>query len=163
MKEIVNRGHAIGLHTYSHDYKGIYSSDAAYLSDLQKISDLVLQQTGVETKIMRFPGGSSNTVSKKYSKGIMSRMTRKVTEMGYIYFDWNCSNGDADGGTSVEKQLRNCSNYPKSANTIIVLMHDTRATTMEALPKIIEYYHSQGMKFGVLTTSGPTIHHKVTN
>ena len=163
MKEMVNRGHAIGLHTYSHDYKKIYSSDEAYLADLQKISDLVLQQTGVETKIMRFPGGSSNSVSKKHSKGIMTRMTRKVTEMGYAYFDWNCSNGDADGANTIAKQLSFCSNYPKSANTIIVLMHDTKPATMESLPKIIEYYHSQGMKFGVLTTSGPTIHHRVTN
>ncbi len=163
MKEIVNRGHAIGLHAYSHNYKKIYASDSAYLADLQKISDLVLQQTGVETKIMRFPGGSSNTVSKKYSKGIMTRMTKKVTEMGYAYFDWNCSSGDADDGTTVSKQLYYCSEFPKSANNIIVLMHDTKGTTMEALPKIIEYYHSLGMKFGVLTTSGPTVHHKVTN
>lgn len=163
MKEIVNRGHAIGLHTYSHDYKKIYSSDDAYLSDLKSISDLVLQQTGVETKIMRFPGGSSNSVSKKHSKGIMTRMTKKVTDMGYAYFDWNCSNGDADGAKTVEKQLSFCSNYPKSANTVIVLMHDTQKTTMEALPKIIEYYHSQGMTFGILTTSSPTVHHKVVN
>lgn len=163
MKEIVNRGHAIGLHTYSHDYKKIYSSDEAYLSDLKSISDLVLQQTGVETKIMRFPGGSSNSVSKKHSKGIMTRMTKKVTDMGYAYFDWNCTNGDAGGAKTVDKQLSLCRDYPKSANTIIVLMHDTQKTTMEALPKIIEYYHSQGMTFGVLTTSSPTIHHKVVN
>lgn len=163
MKEIVNRGHAIGLHTYSHDYKKIYSSDEAYLSDLKSISDLVFQQTGVETKIMRFPGGSSNSVSKKHSKGIMTRMTKKVTDMGYAYFDWNCSNGDADGAKTVDKQLSFCSNYPKSANTVIVLMHDTQKTTMEALPKIIEYYHSQGMTFGVLTASSPTVHHKVVN
>lgn len=163
MKEIVNRGHAIGLHTYTHDYKTVYSSDAAYLTDLQKIADLVLAQTGVETKIMRFPGGGSNSVSKKYSKGIMTRMTQTVTQMGYVYFDWNCSNGDADGADTVAKQLSFCSNYPKSSNTIIVLMHDTKPATMESLGKIIEYYHSQGMKFDVLTTSSPAIHHKVTN
>lgn len=163
MKDMVEQGHAIGLHTYSHNYKSIYASDEAYLSDLQKISDLVFQKTGIETKIMRFPGGSSNSVSKKYSTGIMTRMTQKVTEMGYTYFDWNCSNGDADGAKTVGKQLKFCSDYSKSANTIIVLMHDTQKTTMEALPKIIEYYHSQGMTFGVLTTSSPTVHHKVIN
>ena len=163
MKEIVNRGHAIGLHSYTHNYKSIYSSDAAYLADLQQISDLVVQQTGVETKIMRFPGGSSNSISRKYSKGIMTRMTKSVTDMGYVYFDWNCSNGDADGANTVTRQLSFCSNYPKSSNTIIVLMHDTKPATMESLGEIIEYYHSQGMKFDVLTTSTPVIHHKVTN
>ena len=163
MKEIVNRGHAIGLHSYTHNYKSIYSSDEAYLADLQKISDLVVQQTGVETKIMRFPGGGSNSISRRYSKGIMTRMTKSVTDMGYVYFDWNCSNGDADGANTVTRQLSFCSNYPKSSNTIIVLMHDTKPATMESLGEIIEYYHSQGMKFDVLTTSTPVIHHKVTN
>ncbi len=163
MKDIVNRGHAIGLHTYSHDYSKIYASDEAYFKDLNKISNLVNTQTGIETKIMRFPGGSSNTVSRKYSKGIMTRLSKEVTNQGYAYFDWNCSNGDADGANTVQKQLNYCSQYPKSASTVIVLMHDTKKTTMQALPKIIEYYQSCGMNFGVITTSTPAIHHGINN
>ena len=85
MQDIVAQGHTIALHTYTHDYASIYSSDEAYLSDLQQISDLVYNETGVRTNIMRFPGGSSNTKSKKYCQGIMTRMTQKVTEMGYLY------------------------------------------------------------------------------
>ncbi len=163
MKDIVDRGHQIALHTYSHDYKKIYSSDTAYFNDLQKIHDVVLKETGVDTKIIRFPGGSSNTVSKNYSKGIMSRITKAVGEKGYVYFDWNCSNGDADGANTVQKQLKFCSQFPKSASKVIVLMHDTKKTTLEALPKIIEYYQSCGMNFGVLTTSVNPIHHNVLN
>lgn len=163
MKDIVNRGHSIGLHTYSHDYKKIYSSDTAYFNDLNKISDLVFEQTGVRTKIMRFPGGTSNTVSKNYSRGIMTRLSKSVTEQGYVYFDWNCDNGDAAGANTVQKQLNNCSKYPKSASTVIVLMHDTKSTTRDALPKIIEYYKSCGFQFGVLTTTSPRIQHRVNN
>lgn len=163
MKDIVNRGHSIGLHTYTHDYKKIYSSDTAFFNDLNKISDLVYEQTGVRTKIMRFPGGTSNTVSKRHSKGIMSRLSKSVTEQGYVYFDWNCSNGDADGANTVQKQLNFCSQYPKSASTVIVLMHDTKSTTRDALSKIIEYYKSCGFKFGVLTTTSPRIQHRVNN
>ena len=163
MKDIVNRGHSIGLHTYSHDYAKIYKSDTAYFNDLNKISDLVFEQTGVRTKIMRFPGGASNTVSRKYSKGIMSRLTKSVKQQGYVYFDWNCSNGDADGANTVQKQLNFCSQYSKSASTVIVLMHDTKKTTRDALPKIIEYYKSCGFKLGVITTSTPPIQHRVNN
>ena len=163
MKDIVNRGNAIGLHSYSHNYASVYSSDAAFYSDLNKISAVVKEQTGVETKIMRFPGGSSNTVSKKYSAGIMSRLAKSVTENGYVYFDWNCANGDAAGANTVEKQLANCKSYPKSASNIIVLMHDSKSTTLEALPKIIEYYKSCGMSFGVLTTATPPVHHGINN
>lgn len=163
MKDIVDRGHQIGLHTYSHDYKKIYSSDTAYFNDLQKIHDVVLKETGVDTKVIRFPGGSSNTVSRNYSKGIMSRITKAVGEKGYVYFDWNCSNGDADGANTVQKQLNYCSQFPKSASRIIVLMHDTKKTTLEALPKIIEYYQSCGMTFDILTPFTTPIHHNVLN
>lgn len=163
MKDIVNRGHSIGLHTYSHDYAKIYKSDTAYFNDLNKISDLVFEQTGVRTKIMRFPGGASNTVSRKHSRGIMSRISKSVKQQGYVYFDWNCSNGDADGANTVQKQLNFCSQYSKSASTVIVLMHDTKKTTRDALPKIIEYYKSCGFKFGVITTSTPPIQHRVNN
>ncbi len=163
MKDIVDRGHQIALHTYSHDYKKIYSSDTAYFNDLQKIHDVVLKETGVDARVIRFPGGSSNTVSKNHSKGIMSRITKAVGEKGYVYFDWNCSNGDADGANTVQKQLKYCSQFPKSASKVIVLMHDTKKTTLEALPKIIEYYQSCGMTFGVLTTSVSPIHHNVLN
>ena len=163
MKDIVDRGHQIGLHTYSHDYKKIYSSDTAYFNDLQKIHDVVLKETGVDCSIIRFPGGSSNTVSRNYSKGIMSRITKAVGEKGYVYFDWNCSNGDADGANTVQKQLNYCSQFPKSASRIIVLMHDTKKTTLEALPKIIEYYQSCGMTFDILTPFTTPIHHNVLN
>lgn len=163
MKDIVDRGHQIGLHTYSHDYKKIYSSDTAYFNDLQKIHDVVLKETGVDCSIIRFPGGSSNTVSRNHSKGIMSRITKAVGEKGYVYFDWNCSNGDADGANTVQKQLNYCSQFPKSASRIIVLMHDTKKTTLEALPKIIEYYQSCGMTFDILTPFTTPIHHNVLN
>ncbi len=163
MKDIVDRGHQIGLHTYSHDYKKIYASDTAYFNDLQKIHDVVLKETGVDCSIIRFPGGSSNTVSRNYSKGIMSRITKAVGEKGYVYFDWNCSNGDADGANTVQKQLNYCSQFPKSASRVIVLMHDTKKTTLEALPKIIEYYQSCGMTFDILTPFTTPIHHSVLN
>lgn len=163
MKEIVDRGHQIGLHCYKHVYSEVYASDEAYFNDLQKISDVVKKQTGVETKIIRFPGGGSNTISKKYSKGIMSRLTKSVVENGYTYFDWNCSNGDADGADTVAKQLEFCSKFPRSAKNIVVLMHDNKKITMEALPKIIEYYQSCEMTFGTLSESTSFDNHPVYN
>lgn len=163
MKDIVNRGHQIGLHCYKHVYSEIYESDEAYFKDLNKISDVVKKQTGVETKIIRFPGGGSNTISKKYSKGIMTRLTKSVAEQGYRYFDWNCSNGDADGANTVIKQVTNCSQFPRGEKNIVVLMHDNKEITMKSLPKIIEYYKACGMEFGVLTESTEFTNHRVFN
>ena len=76
IKEAYNRGHSIGIHTYSHDFK-IYSSVESYFNDLNKMSDVIKKQTGIESKIVRFPGGSSNTVSKKYKIGIMKTLANE--------------------------------------------------------------------------------------
>lgn len=163
MKEIVDRGHKIGLHCYKHVYSEVYASDEAYFTDLQKIHDVVKKETGVDADIIRFPGGGSNTISKKYSKGIMTRLTKSVVEKGYAYFDWNCYNGDADGVKSVAKQVQNCSQFPRGASNIVVLMHDNKEATVKALPKIIEYYQSCEMTFGVLQKDTKFTNHTVYN
>lgn len=95
MKNITESGNQIALHSYSHNYPQVYASEQAFFDDLQKISDLVYNETGVRTNIFRFPGGSSNTISRKYSPGIMTTLTKEVQEKGYCYFDWNVSSGDA--------------------------------------------------------------------
>ena len=165
MADIVNRGHSIALHAYTHNYEKVYASDEAYYTDLQKISDVVFSQTGVRTNIIRFPGGSSNKVSKHYCTGIMSRITKGVQERGYQYYDWNCDSTDASGNNvAVETLVNHCMKVPKS-NTVIVLMHDTSAkgTTVEALPRIIEYYQRCGYSFAAITSSTPPVHHGVNN
>ena len=163
MKDIVNRGHQIGLHAYVHKYDIVYKSEQAYFDDLNKINEVVKAETGVETKLIRFPGGGSNVISKKYSKGLMTKLTASVAEKGYYYFDWNCTNGDAEGAKTISDQLNYCSKFPKSANNIIVLMHDNKKLTMESLPYIIEYYKACGMEFGVLTPETPPAHHPIYN
>lgn len=165
MGDIVNRGHAIGLHAYTHDYKRVYASDEAYYADLQKISDLVFSQTGVRSSIIRFPGGSSNKISRNYCSGIMSRVSRGVQEKGYQYYDWNCDSTDASGNNvAVETLVNHCMRVPKSS-TVIVLMHDTSAkgTTVEALPQIIENYRSMGYSFSVISSATPPVHHGINN
>ena len=165
MKDIVADGHTIALHSYSHDYKKIYSSETAYFQDLQQISDLVYNETGVRSNVVRFPGGSSNTVSRKYNKGIMSRLTAQMADKGYAYFDWNVSSGDANGNSIPAATLiNNCRKLP-SKQTVVVLMHDAGAkkTTVAALPAIIEYYKAAGCKFGTLSSSTPTVHQRVLN
>ncbi|MEG1835211.1 MAG: polysaccharide deacetylase family protein [Oscillospiraceae bacterium] len=165
MKDIVDSGNAIALHTATHDYKTVYASDEAYYNDLNAISNVVFDQTGVRSNVIRFPGGSSNAVSKKYNAGIMTRLVKSVEENGYHYFDWNVSSGDATGN-NIKKEIliANCKSIPKSA-TLIVLMHDTNAkgTTVEALPEIIAYYKSIGCDFGIVTAQTPPIHHGLNN
>lgn len=167
MKQIVEGGNAIALHTFTHNYKKIYQSETAWFGDLQKISDVVKRETGVEAKVIRFPGGSSNTVSSRYNKGIMSRLTRQTEQKGYVYFDWNCSSGDANGdGIAASVLVRNVKSGTKHMNGhIIILMHDSQAktTTVEALPAILKHFQERGFTFEVITAETPVVHHGVNN
>ncbi|MGN0475270.1 MAG: polysaccharide deacetylase family protein [Acutalibacteraceae bacterium] len=162
-KEIASRGHTIALHSYTHNYKKIYSSEDAYFNDLKKIGNYVKSVTGTETKITRFPGGSSNTVSNKYHKGIMKNLKKDVLEQGYIYHDWNVDSGDArSNNVPVETLLKNIKSTLPKQRQANILMHDTgkaKQTTVEALPQIIEYVQSQGFEIQPITEDSTPIRH----
>ena len=166
VSEIHAAGHTVGLHSSSHNYSKIYKSVDAYFADLNKISDKVKSITGEESKVIRFPGGSSNLVSRQHSKGIMSKLTASVTQKGYSYFDWNVDSGDATGTTvSQTKILNNVLNGAKNKNSICVLMHDSgpKTTTVAALPKIIEGLSQMGYRFDRLKPGDFGFHHGVNN
>ncbi|MBR5370349.1 MAG: DUF5011 domain-containing protein, partial [Bacilli bacterium] len=77
IKREYDEGHTVALHTASHDYAIVYASDESYFNDLNIVSERVKRITGEESKIIRFPGGASNTISRRYSNGIMSRLTQE--------------------------------------------------------------------------------------
>lgn len=166
VKNIYEAGHTVGLHSATHNYSEIYKSTQAYLDDLKVISDRVESIIGIAPKVMRFPGGSSNSVSRKYCAGVMSSLTRAVEELGYSYYDWNVSSGDALSQTPSFTYIRN--NVLKSArdkNSACVLMHDsdTKTTTVKALPEIIEGLMKMGYSFEPITPETYGYHHNTLN
>ena len=166
MPQIVTRGHAIGLHSTTHNYSTIYADVNSYLADIQQISDIVYNTTGVRSNIIRFPGGSSNMVSAQYCKGIMSDLTVRMPQLGYSYYDWNVSSGDASAArVPAATIVNNVLKGAKGKNSICVLMHDTGAktTTVEALPAIIEGLDAMGFRFAPLTAEVYGYHQKVNN
>lgn len=160
--DIVAQGHSIGAHTYSHDYSSIYASDDAYYKDLQKILNLIEKESGISTKLIRFPGGSSNTVSR-ICEGIMGRVANEVVDRGYKYFDWNVDSNDAGGAKSADKVYENVINGVKNRRTSIVLQHDTKGYSVDAVEKIIIWGLENGYTFLPLTTSSPTAAHDIRN
>ena len=98
-----------------------------------------------------FPGGSTNTVSRRYGgKGIMSELKAQAAEKGFTSVDWNVCAEDAVGGKpSASTIYRNVVRETGEQTQCIVLMHDsaTTHTTAEALPDIIQWYRDQGFTF----------------
>ena len=156
--------HTIGLHTSTHNYSYVYSSDENYFNDLNDIRQKVFQITGVKSRIIRLPGGSSNTISKKYNPGIITRITNKLTEKSFYYFDWNIDSEDASGKLSKECIYMNVTNRLHSG-TNVILMHDlsTKTSTKDALRDIIKYAKANGYTFAKITKDTPQIHHHINN
>ena len=128
-------GHSVGVHSRTHNYNTIYASEEAFFNDFKACQDLIEAQTGERPTIFRFPGGSSNTVSR-FNPGIMSRLTRSMTDMGYTYFDWNVSSGDAGETTSTEQVFQNVVNGCVFDYNV-VLQHDIKGFSVDAVERII--------------------------
>lgn len=137
LQRIVDEGHTLGMHSYSHKYKELYESMDSFTQDFARIRDYIYQATGVESVCYRFPGGSSNTVSEID----MHDFIDYLDSQGVEYYDWNVSSGD--GGSmklSTDTLLENCTKDIDTRDTSIILLHDSaeKPTTVEALPDIIE-------------------------
>lgn len=156
-----DKGHTIGMHTSSHDYQRIYASTEAYFADLDAICQTVKAQIGYIPCFIRFPGGSSNTVSS-FTPGIMTELTQEVQKRGFQYYDWNATNGDGAVRTTNELIAKGTSVLD---NNLVYLAHDsaTKQTTVESLGAIIEFYKSQGYVFKALDRQTITAHHGVSN
>lgn len=156
-------GHAIAAHTYSHS-PSIYKTTETYFADLDKIQSVIKQYTGSTTNIIRFPGGSSNTMYYRASGDplTMIRLSQAVRDRGYQYVDWNVSSEDATGANvPVETIIR--SSCKSKGNDICLLMHDApgKQTTVQALPHIIHHYKNLGYRFGTLTSTSYICHHNI--
>ena len=158
-------GHALAIHSSTHRYSQIYSSEEAYFKDLYRIQDTIENQTGIKTMLLRFPGGSSNTVSRKINRGIMTRLTQQVTELGFTYFDWNVDSMDAGGAKYSSEVFRNVTNgiSKNDDDFSVVLQHDVTAFSVNAVERIILWGLENGYRFLPLDEDSPTCHHDVRN
>lgn len=156
-------GHSIGVHSATHKYEQIYSGTDAFFEDFNKMRQIIYDNTGIKTNLLRFPGGSSNAVSKQYTIGIMSELTKTVTDCGLKYFDWNVSSGDAGGTTSTAEVVSNVINGVKNKKTAVVLQHDIKEFSVDAVEQIIIWGLNNGYKFLPLDESSPAMHHNVNN
>lgn len=159
-RRIVNEGHSIGNHTYSHRFANIYKSVSAFDDDFNNLQYLIYNTTGVTMDIMRFPGGSNNTTSNNYNYGIMDTLTVKYKNLGYKYFDWNSSAGDTGAGATTTSVINKITNECRYKNFVIILMHDSMWTTPNALPTVIQNLTGLGFRFEKLSHTTTTIQFK---
>lgn len=166
LPEIVKQGHAIGVHSETHNYGNIYASVDAYFNDMLWMRKRIYETTGVETSLVRFPGGSSNTVSR-FNPGIMTTLTRAVEDCGYTYFDWNVDSDDAGKATTSDEVFENVTKgiqwAMKEYGFALVLQHDTQEFSIDAVERIIKWGKENGFTFLPLQPNSPGMHHVLNN
>jgi len=156
-------GHTVAIHTYTHRYSEIYASDEAFFKDLYAMQDLIEQHTGIKTMLTRFPGGSSNSVSSAYNQGIMTRLTKELPARGFQYFDWNVDSNDAGGAKTADEVFNNVVKGVGNRTNSVVLQHDTRDFSVDAVERIIAWGLCNGYTFKALDKDSPACHHGVNN
>ena len=163
IKRAYDEGHAIGVHTFSHNYRQIYAGVQAYFDDFKACEELIYEYTGSYTRIFRFPGGSSNTVSS-FNPGIMGTLATYMRDMGYAYFDWNVSSGDAQTNRIATYDVyRNVINGCAQYDTNVVLQHDVKDFSVAAVEDIIKWGLENGYQFLPLQEDSYGARHRIFN
>lgn len=163
LKREYDEGHTVAIHSYTHNYAKIYTSLDAYMEDLLKMQDKIKQYTGFEAKMVRFPGGSSNTISRRYKNLIMTDAVNKLNELGYKYVDWTIASGDAGDTTDTNEIIRRVTTNLKEDSPNVILQHDIKGFSVDAVEEIIKYGLSNGYTFAPLTMDSPDVHQKLNN
>lgn len=152
LKRIHNEGHGIGLHSYTHNYKEIYSSYDSFINDMQETSEEINRVLEIEPKIIRFPGGSCNRLN--------SELLQKLHERNYKIFDWTSSTGDGvNPNLSIDDMINNAVKTGYGYSHVFMLLHD-KNKTCKVLPRIIEYYKKAGYTFKIITETTSEYHFK---
>lgn len=152
VRSIVQQGHQVAMHSASHQYAKIYQSPEAFWQDIKDLRQALEPYLSLGNLTwLRFPGGSTNTVSHKYGgSGIMKILKAQTEEKGWHWIDWNVCGEDATAAhPDADRILRNIQEDAKDLSTCVVLLHDTKATgqTVQALPQIIQWFREEGYTF----------------
>lgn len=163
LKEIINRGHTLAIHSYNHIYSQIYSDQEEFFQDFNLCLKWIKSMTNVEPLLYRFPGGSSNTIA---NKDLIMQIIITLENQGYKHVDWNVDSLDSKYNNDSSIIKNNVANGIKlneenKIYTQTILMHDNtkKVGTIYSLPTIIEFCLSKGYQFKTLTIDSPLIQH----
>lgn len=147
LNDINNNGHAIGIHSYSHNFNKLYNDEDSFINEVKLTENILKQILGNDfsTRLFRFPGGSFENYKNQYMNSL--------NELGYVSVDWNAVTGDTEFiNPTHDKLLERLKATIIDKNNVVVLMHDsdTKQATVDTLPDVIEHLKSEGYEFAIL-------------
>ena len=167
IKRIYAQGHTIGVHGYSHDYDVVYQSSRVFWEDNLRARRIIEELTGEKPCLMRFQGGSSNTVSRRYCKGIMRKLTRQAASYGYDYFDWNIDSEDWKKKNPPDETLDRIKAviHKNIYSCPMILLHDRNDLNENVMlaERLLHDLTAEGFTFCALSRDTEPVIHKVNN
>ena len=157
--QIVERGHTLATHSYSHQYTSVYGSYDGFVNEVESLRTYLLETFGYDTCFFRFPGGSSNSQTKIPIRTFIDYLDSK----NIVYFDWNVSSGDGGSNISESEVYNNVINGVNRNEVSIVLMHDStdHLSTYEALDDILNTLQNMNALILPITEQTVPVHHNV--
>lgn len=161
LKQIHQDGHAIGVHTSSHDYHYVYWKKSAFLADFSRCYYNIWGATGYRPRIFRFPGGSVNSYNKHLVEDLVDEMARR----GFVYYDWNVTSEDASTAKTYEDQLQQLITQSEKKTRVIALLHDTNKNPWiaDVVRDYIRHMKERGFTFAALDSSVEPIRFPMPN
>lgn len=141
-------GHLIGVHTFSHEGKKIYASAETYLDDFNNAEKAIMDITGEQPFVCRFPFGSATNYLGKIASDVIPELEAR----GYTYYDWNVSGEDSIGHPCSSQIYENVKKDYDKYKESVVLLHDSPGNecTAQILKSIIRLYKEKGYTFDTL-------------
>lgn len=160
VKQTYDDGHAIGIHCYSHYLKTLYKSEQSFFADFDKMEKMILDITGCQPTLFRFPGGTNNGYIKNE---VSDKIIAKLKERGYEYYDWNVSSLDDNAPPARQiynRVISQCKSRAKKSTPSIALIHDSssRYTSGDAVPVILAELTKKGFKFISISDKVTPVH-----
>ncbi|MFJ7753883.1 polysaccharide deacetylase family protein [Peribacillus muralis] len=158
-EEMISRGHALALHSYTHDYAIVYQSPEGFFQDLNRLESKLQKEFGIKSRIVRLPGGSNNLLRHQAAtRPIINGILQQLTEKGYTYVDWNIDSTDGISPSISEQQIiSSVQKGTKGQKHVNILLHDINSmkNTVKALPDIIEFLKKEGYSFDTIDETTP--------
>ena len=132
VKRMVDEGHVIGNHSYSHTYWFSLNKSEVMFNDMKKCDEEILRVTGKKPKFFRPPYGVTNPMMKK-----------AIEKGNYDCIGWSIRTYDTNAKSAeqlLKKSLKNLSNGD------IVLFHDWGQFTIGILSAFIKEAQARGFE-----------------
>lgn len=145
VKRMAAEGHAVGVHSVSHDVKKVYRSPDAFVKEMETARATLKELSGVDSRLVRAPYGSKPYLTAPYLEA-----SRK---MDYIIWDWNVDSTDwkLRNGEYVKRVIQG-SNSLTGKRPLIVLLHE-KPSTLAHLEKILKHFQKNGYEMRALNES----------